>query len=138
MLCYKRGRMWLPKTSLLLLLLVGLASSERNNEDDVSSVFIEEAKNLFSQKSIERMAHAFAHSDGSKQVGDKNSCISGLNLIARSPFIQSRRLCLAGLPLLRDFRHDSTTSLKLTFERKELSASLEAKDAKSDSEISTF
>jgi len=67
--------MWLPKTSLLLLLIVGLARSERSNEDDASSVFIEEAKNLFSQKSIERMAHAFAHSDSSKQVRDKNSCI---------------------------------------------------------------
>jgi len=72
---YRRKRMWLPKTSLLLLLLVGLASSERSNEDDASNVFIEEAKNLFSQKSIERMAHAFAHSDSSKQVQDKNSCI---------------------------------------------------------------
>ncbi|KAH0956260.1 hypothetical protein HN011_004912 [Eciton burchellii] len=77
--------MWLPKTSLLLLLIVGLASSERSNEDDASSVFIEEAKNLFSQKSIERMAHAFAHSDSSKQVGDamfeKRSTMSGVSQI---------------------------------------------------------
>lgn len=69
--CYRRGRMWLPRTSLLLI-LIGLASSERNNnKDDASSMFIEEAKNLFSQKSIEKMAHAFAHSDGNKQVWQK-------------------------------------------------------------------
>lgn len=67
MLCYRNGRMWLSRTSLLLL-LVGLASSEKNNEDDASSVFIEEAKNLFSQKSLEDMAQTFTQSDTGKQV----------------------------------------------------------------------
>ncbi|EZA52559.1 hypothetical protein DMN91_002341 [Ooceraea biroi] len=76
--------MWLSRTSLLLI-LIALASSERKNEDDASSVFIEEAKNLFSQKSIEKMAQAFAHSDGSKQVGDtmfeKRSTMDGVSQI---------------------------------------------------------
>jgi len=67
MLCYRNGRMWWSRTSLLLI-LVGLASSEKNNEDDASSVFIEEAKNLFSQKSLEDMAQTFAQSDSGKQV----------------------------------------------------------------------
>lgn len=67
----RNERMWLSKTSFLLM-LVGLASSDKDSENDASSVFIEEAKNLFSQESIENMAHAFAHSDAGKQV-DKNS-----------------------------------------------------------------
>ncbi|XP_071556267.1 uncharacterized protein [Temnothorax nylanderi] len=61
--------MWLSRTSLLLV-LVGLASSEKNNEDDASNVFIEEAKNLFSQKSLEDMAQTFVQSDSAKQVRD--------------------------------------------------------------------
>ncbi|XP_077266935.1 uncharacterized protein LOC143899960 [Temnothorax americanus] len=61
--------MWLSRTSLLLI-LVGLASSEKNNEGDASSVFIEEAKNLFSQKSLQDMAQTFAQSDSAKQVRD--------------------------------------------------------------------
>ncbi|XP_018397690.1 PREDICTED: uncharacterized protein LOC108775739 [Cyphomyrmex costatus] len=61
--------MWLSRTSLLLV-LIGLASSEKNNEDDASSIFIEEAKNLFSQQSLEDMAQTFAHSDAGKQVRD--------------------------------------------------------------------
>ena len=67
MLCYRNGRMWLSRTSLLLV-LIGLASSEKNNEDDASNIFIEEAKNLFSHQSLEDMAHKFAHSDAGKQV----------------------------------------------------------------------
>lgn len=67
MLCYRNGRMWWSRTTLLLV-LVGLANSENNNEDDASSVFIEEAKNLFSQKSLEDMAQTFTHSDSGKQV----------------------------------------------------------------------
>lgn len=67
MLCYRNGRMWLSRTSLLLV-LVALTSSEKNNEEDTSDVFIEEAKNLFSQKSFEDMAQTFAHSDSGKQV----------------------------------------------------------------------
>ncbi|KAL6253416.1 hypothetical protein P5V15_005570 [Pogonomyrmex californicus] len=61
--------MWLSKTSLLLV-LIGLVNSEKSNEDDASSVFMEEARNLFSKKSLENMAQAFAHSDTGKQVGD--------------------------------------------------------------------
>lgn len=57
--------MWLSRTSLLLV-LIGLAISEGDNENDASAVFIEEAKNLFSQKTIENMAHAFT--DSGKQV----------------------------------------------------------------------
>jgi len=69
MLCYRNGRMWLSRTSLLLV-LVGLVNSQ-NNEDDTSSIFIEEAKNLFSQKSFEDMAQTFTHSDSGKQVWRK-------------------------------------------------------------------
>ncbi|XP_029172296.1 uncharacterized protein LOC114941467 [Nylanderia fulva] len=58
--------MWLSRTSFLLI-LIGLAISEKDNENDASNVFIEEAKNLFSQKSIENMAQAFA--DSTKHVG---------------------------------------------------------------------
>lgn len=65
MLCYRNGRMWWSRTSLLLV-LIGLAGSEKNNEDDESDVFIEEAKNLFSQKSLENMAQTFT--DSGKQV----------------------------------------------------------------------
>lgn len=65
--------MWLwSRTSLhLLILLVGLA---RADEDDASDAFVEEAKNLFNQKSIENMAHTFAQSQAGKQVRSaKNS-----------------------------------------------------------------
>ncbi|GAB1860155.1 hypothetical protein CAJAP_01234 [Camponotus japonicus] len=76
--------MWLSRTSLLLI-LIGLAISERkrDTENDASNVFIEEAKNLFSQKTIENMAHAFA--DSGKQVGDmmmeKSSTADGVSQI---------------------------------------------------------
>lgn len=40
-------------------MLIGLAISERDNENDATKVFIEEAKNLFDQKMIDNMAHAF-------------------------------------------------------------------------------
>ncbi|KYM88890.1 hypothetical protein ALC53_02656, partial [Atta colombica] len=66
---FRNGRMWLSRTSLLLV-LIGLTSSEKNNEDDASNIFIEEAKNLFSQQSLEDMAQKFAHSDAGKQVRD--------------------------------------------------------------------
>ncbi|CAL1673607.1 unnamed protein product [Lasius platythorax] len=74
--------MLLSRTSFLLI-LIGLAISEKNNENDASNVFIEEAKNLFSQKSIENMAQAFA--DSGKQVGDmmldKRSATDGVGQI---------------------------------------------------------
>ncbi|XP_070170520.1 uncharacterized protein [Polyergus mexicanus] len=73
--------MWLSRTSFLLV-LIGLVISERDNENDASNVFIEEAKNLFSQKTIENMAHAFA--DSGKQVGDmleKRSATDGVGQI---------------------------------------------------------
>ncbi|KAL0129867.1 hypothetical protein PUN28_001852 [Cardiocondyla obscurior] len=76
--------MWWSRTSLLLV-LIGLTNSEKNNEDEASSVFIEEAKNLFSQKSLEDMAQTFAHSDTGKQVRDmmfdKRSTTDGVGQI---------------------------------------------------------
>ncbi|XP_014487465.1 PREDICTED: uncharacterized protein LOC106751149 [Dinoponera quadriceps] len=55
--------MWLSRTWLLPLLL-GLACAQRNDENDASSAFIEEARKLFNHhKSIENMPQA-------KQVGD--------------------------------------------------------------------
>ncbi|XP_032680005.1 uncharacterized protein LOC116848234 [Odontomachus brunneus] len=53
--------MWLSR-SWLLLVLLGLVCARKPDEDDAASVFIEEAKNLFSQKSIENPQV--------KQVGD--------------------------------------------------------------------
>ncbi|XP_025987324.2 uncharacterized protein LOC105206635 isoform X2 [Solenopsis invicta] len=78
----RNGRMWWSRTCLLLV-LIGLTGSEKNNEDDASSVFIEEAKNLFSQKSLDDMAQTFSESGKQKSSTDGvGQIISGLsNLI---------------------------------------------------------
>ncbi|XP_012534860.1 uncharacterized protein LOC105835826 isoform X2 [Monomorium pharaonis] len=74
--------MWWSRT-LLLLVLIGLAGSEKNNEDDASNVFIEEAKNLFSQNSLDDMAQTFSQS-GKKihdMMFDKKSSTDGVGQI---------------------------------------------------------
>lgn len=74
--------MWLSRTSFLLI-LIGLAISEKNNDNDATNVFMEEAKNLFSQQSIENMAQVFTESG--KKVGDmmmdKRSSTDGVGQI---------------------------------------------------------
>lgn len=67
--------MWLSRTSfLLVVLVVGLVTAEKSsNDDDASNVFVEEAKNLFSQKSIDNMAQTFSKGNTGKQVWCKSN-----------------------------------------------------------------
>ncbi|XP_076295091.1 uncharacterized protein LOC143216149 [Lasioglossum baleicum] len=66
--------MLLPRTCILVTLLVAAASCEKQEEEDASAVFLEAAKSFFSNKDgmngLQGLANAFVQPDAGKQGND--------------------------------------------------------------------
>ncbi|KAK9294600.1 hypothetical protein QLX08_010826 [Tetragonisca angustula] len=82
------GKMWLPRTCVLLLLLAAANCEKHEAEEDASSVFLEAAKSFFSNKDnlngLQGLARAFLQSDDRKGAGngfDGKSNVDGVGQI---------------------------------------------------------
>lgn len=68
----REGKMWLPRTCVLLVLLAAANCEKHEEEEDASSVFLEAAKSFFSNKDnlngLQGLAKAFLQPDGRKGV----------------------------------------------------------------------